>query len=178
LSTPSTSSTLYSIGHSTRSIEEFVGLLRSHGVQQLADVRTIPKSRRYPQFTSEALEASLRAHGIGYRHVPALGGLRKARHDSRNTAWRNASFRGYADHMQTPAFATALTELIGWASVPTAIMCAEAVWWQCHRQLIADALVARGHPVAHILSRAQPEAHTLTTFARVRAGAVTYPGLM
>jgi uncharacterized protein (DUF488 family) len=171
-------STLYSIGHSTRPIEEFITLLSSNGVRKLADVRTIPKSRRHPQFNGDVLDASLRAQGIDYRHFPALGGLRKPRRDSPNTAWRNTSFRGYADHMQTPAFATALDDLLVWATMPAAIMCAEAVWWQCHRQLIADALVARGCDVAHILSSARPGAHTLTAFAQVREGAVTYPGLI
>ena len=174
----STLSTLFSIGHSTRSLDEFLALLSSHDVRQLADVRTIPKSRRHPQFNSDALARSLLAHGLDYRHFPALGGLRKPRVDSPNTAWRNASFRGYADHMQTPAFAAALDDLIEWAERPTAIMCAEAVWWQCHRQLIADALVARGRGVAHIMSREAPAAHTLTAFAHVDAEAVRYPGLI
>ena len=177
-STPSTPSTLFSIGHSTRSIDEFITLLSSHRVRQLADVRTIPKSRRHPQFNSDALDASLAAVGIEYRHFPGLGGLRKPRPDSRNTAWRNASFRGYADHMETVMFETALKDLIEWSVRPTVMMCAEAVWWQCHRQLIADVLVARGWRVAHIVSTAAPTAHGLTAFARVQEQAVSYPGLV
>jgi len=173
-----TPSTLFSIGHSTRSIEEFLVLLSAHRIRRLADVRTIPKSRRHPQFNSDALARSLAAHGIAYRDFPALGGLRKPRADSLNTAWRNASFRGYADHMQTQEFMAALEALVAWASEPTAIMCAEAVWWQCHRQLIADALVARGRPVAHIMSREPAAAHTLTAFACVENAAVSYPGLI
>lgn len=171
-------STLFSIGHSTRSIDEFITLLKSHRVQQLADVRTIPKSRRHPQFNSDALDASLAAVGVEYRHFPALGGLRKPRPDSRNTAWRNASFRGYADHMETVTFEAALKDLVEWSVRPTVMMCAEAVWWQCHRQLIADALVARGWRVAHIVSTGVPTAHVLTGFARVQEQAVSYPGLV
>ena len=166
------------MGHSTRSIEDFLALLNTHRIRQLADVRTIPKSRRHPQFTSDALARSLAAHGIEYRHFPALGGLRKPRPNSPNMAWRNASFRGYADHMQTQEFAAALDELMAWADEPTAIMCAEAVWWQCHRQLIADAIVARGRPVAHIISGEPAAPHTITAFANVQDAAVSYPGLI
>ncbi|HKB09224.1 MAG TPA: DUF488 domain-containing protein [Vicinamibacterales bacterium] len=175
--------TVFTIGHSTRSIDEFVALLRAHGISQLADVRTVPKSRRHPHFSREALAGSLPAAGIAYRHFPALGGLRKPRKDSRNTAWRNDSFRGYADYMESSTFTGGLDDLVAWAaSAPephgrTAIMCAEAVWWQCHRQLIADALVARGIDVRHIMSPAAAPEHRLTDFARVDAGRVTYPGL-
>ena len=135
---------VYTIGHSTRPIDEFIALLQAHGVTQLADVRTIPKSRRHPHFAQEALSVSLPVAGISYRHFPGLGGLRKAAPDSANGGWRHAGFRGYADYMQTPAFTAALADLLQWSrDAPTAVMCAEAVWWQCHRQLIADALVAR-----------------------------------
>jgi uncharacterized protein (DUF488 family) len=170
--------TVYTIGHSTRTLEAFIALLRAHAVSQVADVRTVPKSRRHPHFAREALSHGLADAGIAYRHVAGLGGLRKPRADSPNTAWRHESFRGYADHMQTPAFEEALVELIAWSSAPTAIMCAEAVWWQCHRQLIADALVARDVGVRHIMSPSSAPAHTLTSFARVEAGRVTYPGLV
>jgi uncharacterized protein (DUF488 family) len=170
--------TVFTIGHSTRPLEELIALLARNGVAQLADVRTVPKSRRHPQFVREALAGSLPRAAIAYRHFPGLGGLRKPRRDSTNTAWRNEGFRGYADYMQTPTFAQALDELLRWAARPTAIMCAEAVWWQCHRQLIADALVARGVEVRHIVSAAAPEPHRLTDFARVEGTRVTYPGLV
>jgi uncharacterized protein (DUF488 family) len=170
--------TIFTVGHSTRPLDELVALLARNGVTQLADVRTVPKSRRHPHFVREALAQSLPRAGIAYRHFPGLGGLRTPRPDSTNTAWRNEGFRGYADYMQTPAFAQALDDLLVWATHPTAIMCAEAVWWQCHRQLIADALVARRVEVRHIVSTAAPEAHRLTEFARVAGTRVTYPGLV
>jgi uncharacterized protein (DUF488 family) len=149
-----------------------------HGIQQLVDVRTIPKSRRNPQFGQDQLAASVEQYGIRYTHLPGLGGLRHARKDSINTGWKNASFRGYADHMQTPAFAENLTKLIELAAAsPTAILCAEAVPWRCHRSLIADALTARGIEVEHILTARCRKSHTYTPFARVDGDVVTYPGL-
>jgi len=170
---------VFTIGHSTRPLETFIGLLRAHGVTQLADIRSIPRSKRHPHFAGDALSVSLPAAGIAYRHFPGLGGHRKPRRDSQNTAWRHESFRGYADYMQTDDFEAALNDLVAWSgAAATAIMCAEAVWWQCHRQLTADALVARGIGVAHIMSAASAPAHTLTDFARVSNGAVTYPGLI
>lgn len=170
--------TVFTIGHSTRTIDELITLLEIHGVRQVADVRTVPRSRRHPQFAREALEVSLPARGIVYRHVPALGGLRRPRPDSLNTAWQNPSFRGYADYMGTPAFARGLDELLAFArEAPTAIMCAEAVWWRCHRRMIADALVAAGVEVRHIVSAAPASPHELTPFASVHDGRVTYPGL-
>ena len=176
---------IHTIGHSTRRFDEFVALLKARGIRQLADVRTVPKSRRHPHFAEESLSRTLPAEEIAYRHFRDLGGLRKPRADSRNTAWRHLGFRGYADHMETRAFQNALDELIAWAGsdahkggVPTAVMCAEAVWWRCHRQLIADALVARGVEVRHIISAAPPQPHTLTAFARVDVGRVSYPGLL
>jgi len=170
---------LYTIGHSTRTFEEFVALLRAHGIAQLADVRTVPKSRRHPHFAGEALARSLPAAGIAYRHFAGLGGLRKPRKDSPNTAWRHESFRGYADHMQTAAFHEAFDDLTDWSGGGmTVVMCAEAVWWQCHRQLIADALVARGIDVRHVMAAASAPPHALTSFARVDGGRVTYPGLI
>jgi uncharacterized protein (DUF488 family) len=170
---------VYTIGHSTRPLEEFTALLQAHRVAQLADVRTIPKSRRHPHFAGEALSVTLPAAGIAYRHLPGLGGLRKPAPDSRNSGWRHAGFRGYADYMETPAFAAALEELILWSEErATAVMCAEAVWWQCHRQLIADALVARGGEVRHILSAKPAAPHALTSFAHVDGRRVNYPGLI
>ena len=168
---------IFTVGHSTHPIEEFVRILEAHGVRGLVDVRTIPRSRRNPQFNSEALAASLKTAGIAYLHMPGLGGLRRPRADSRNTGWRNASFRGYADHMQTPAFQQDLQTLIERASkTPTAIMCAEAVPWRCHRSLIADALLAHGVEVQEILTAAKSQPHTLTAFAKVDGTKVTYPG--
>ncbi len=164
------------IGHSTRPLEELVDLLRSCGVVTLADVRTIPRSRRNPQYAQEALEPALARAGIRYVHLPRLGGLRHTRKDSPNAGWRNASFRGYADYMQTPTFAAALDELILLARQKrTAVMCAEAVPWRCHRSLIADALTARGIPVEHILGETSTRPHTPTPFARFEGQQVTYP---
>jgi len=169
---------IYTIGHSTRAIDQFIALLTGHGVKQLADVRTIPKSRRHPQYSKEALSASLPAAGIEYRHVPALGGLREPRADSTNTAWRHAGFRAYADYMETAAFEEAVEGLIAWAdAAPTAVMCAEAVWWQCHRRLLADALLARAIEVRHIMALASAPPHELTEFARIEGARVRYPGL-
>jgi uncharacterized protein (DUF488 family) len=165
------------IGHSTHPIEEFIRILKAHGIRRLVDVRTIPKSRHNPQFNRETLAASLQEAGIEYRHLPGLGGLRHPRKDSINTAWRNASFRGYADYMQSSEFAENLSHLMELASdVPTAIMCAEAVPWRCHRSLIADALAARGIEVLEILSAAKSQPHAMTPFAKVEGQQVTYPG--
>jgi uncharacterized protein (DUF488 family) len=142
------------------------------------DVRTIPKSRRNPQFGQDQLAPTLEQHGIQYVHLPGLGGLRHARKDSINTGWKNASFRGYADYMQTPAFADSLTKLIEMAApAPTVIMCAEAVPWRCHRSLIADALTARGIDVEHIFTASSRKSHTYTPFARIEGESVTYPAL-
>ena len=171
--------TIYTIGHSTRTLDAFLALLHAHQISQLADVRTVPKSRRHPHFAGEALAQTLPQAGIAYRHIAALGGLRKPRKDSRNTAWRHESFRGYADHMETPAFQRALDDVIAWSDAqPTVVMCAEAVWWQCHRQLIADALVARNVEVRHIMSAGAAPLHALTAFARVDDCRVSYPGLV
>ncbi|HEY2904376.1 MAG TPA: DUF488 domain-containing protein [Vicinamibacterales bacterium] len=170
---------VFTIGHSTRTLDEFIGLLRAHNIVQLADIRTVPRSRRHPHFSIDALSRSLPAAGIAYRHMPGLGGLRKPRRDSTNAGWRHSGFRGYADYMETSEFEAALGELMTWALRPgTVILCAESVWWRCHRQLVADALVARGVTVRHIMSaRAAPE-HSLTDFARVVDGRVIYPGLI
>jgi uncharacterized protein (DUF488 family) len=169
---------MLTIGHSTHPIEEFLEILTAHRVAQIVDVRTIPKSRRNPQFNGDALAETLAAHGIAYLHLPALGGLRHPRKDSINTAWRNASFRGYADYMQTPEFERGLRELIALAEGPvTAIMCAESVPWRCHRSLVADALAARGVAVEHIMSKTSRKPHSYTPFARIEGERVTYPGL-
>jgi uncharacterized protein (DUF488 family) len=170
---------IYTIGHSTRTLADFVALLEAHGVRQLVDIRSIPRSRRHPHFAGDALSASLQAAGIVYRHASALGGRRKPRLDSRNTAWRVEGFRGYADYMETKAFRAALEELITVGrDAPTAIMCAEALWWQCHRQLVADALVAHGVEVRHITSASAAPVHTLTDFAQVEDGLLTYRRLV
>jgi len=150
----------------------------AHGIEQIADIRTIPKSGRHPQFNSQQLDAFLASHGRSYRHFPALGGLRKPRRDSVNTAWRHPSFRGYADHMQTKEFRAGVSSLIAFSERPTAVMCAEAVWWRCHRQLLSDALVARNVTVRHILGVGEAKIHALNEFARVSDGSVSYPGLL
>lgn len=169
---------ILTVGHSTHPIEEFLAILKVHSVEQLIDVRTIPKSRHNPQFNSEALERSLQAAAIAYRHMPGLGGLRHPRKDSINLGWKNASFRGYADYMQTPEFEENLRRLIDLAAGRrTAIMCAEAVPWRCHRSLVADALLARGIEVEDILSAASRKPHRYTPFAKVDDEKVTYPGL-
>jgi uncharacterized protein (DUF488 family) len=153
---------IFTIGHSTRSAAEFLSLLQAHGVAGVADVRTVPRSRRHPHFSQDALAALLSARGLAYEHFPALGGLRKPRPDSPNGGWRHEGFRGYADHMQTSEFRDGLDAFAMFAQGrPVALMCAEAKWWQCHRQLIADALVARGMEVRHILSRAEATPHGL-----------------
>jgi uncharacterized protein (DUF488 family) len=167
---------VFTIGHSTRPIEEFIGLLHSNGVRQLIDIRTIPKSRRNPQFGTDSLAASLRTAGIGYTHLKGLGGLRHPQRDSINTGWRNASFRGYADYMQTPEFEAALDRAIDLAQrTSTVIMCAEALPWRCHRSLVADALVVRGIEVREIVGSSPPSDHKLTPFARVTGVHITYP---
>jgi uncharacterized protein (DUF488 family) len=173
--------TIFTIGHSTRSLEEFLELLRAHGITQLGDVRTVPQSRRHPHFAGDALARSLPAAGIAYRHLPGLGGLRKPRRDSKNSAWRNEGFRGYADYMESKDFEASVDDLIAWADRAgsrTAIMCAEAVWWRCHRQLIADALIARIVTVQHIQTAASAPQHKLTEFARIEGIRVGYPGLV
>jgi uncharacterized protein (DUF488 family) len=166
------------IGHSTRPIDVFTGLLAANGVAHLIDVRTIPRSRHNPQFNGDTLAGSLRDAGIAYTHVPGLGGLRRASPDSTNAAWRNASFRGYADYMQTPAFTEHLAGVIDLAKTERiALMCAEAVPWRCHRSLIADALLARGIAVEEIVSETRRTPHKLTPFARVDGTSVTYPAI-
>lgn len=168
--------TVFTIGHSTRTLAEFIGLLKAHGVTHLVDVRTVPRSRRYPHFSGAALAHSLPSEGIGYDWQKELGGLRKPKVDSHNTGWRNTSFRGYADHMQTPEFGRAVDELLerGQRGV-VAIMCAEAVPWRCHRSLIGDALLVRGARVFDIMTEEKAPAHELTPFAHVDGNSITYP---
>ena len=167
---------LWTIGHSTRPIEEFIDLLNAHAIQLLVDVRTVPRSRHNPQFNTDTLAESLAKAGLSYRHSAALGGLRKAKKDSINLGWRNAAFRGYADHMQTEGFGSALEYLTAdGRRLRTVIMCAEAVPWRCHRSLIADALTSRGWIVRHILARDKADPHHLTPFAAVSQGTLTYP---
>lgn len=167
---------IMTIGHSTRSLEDFVELLRENGVETVVDVRTIPRSWHVPQFNRESLPKNLLDAGIGYVHMSGLGGLRHARRDSANLAWRNASFRGYADYMQTPEFESNLQELIGLAEKScVALMCAESVPWRCHRSLIADALVVRGFQVEHIMNSKKILVHTLTPWAKAEGTHLTYP---
>jgi uncharacterized protein (DUF488 family) len=164
------------IGHSTHPIEEFIHLLRSHGVQRLVDVRTVPRSRHNPQFNRDQLSPSLHAARLHYSYMPGLGGFRHARQDSVNMGWRNASFRGYADYMQTPEFQQHLDALIVLArQEKIAVMCAEAVPWRCHRSLIADALSVRGFEVRDIIGATGTRPHVLTPFAQVKGTQIIYP---
>jgi uncharacterized protein (DUF488 family) len=168
--------TIYTIGHSTRLLEELLTILKAHAIELVVDVRTIPRSRHNPQFNSEALAISLREHGMDYEHMKRLGGLRHARKDSLNTGWENASFRGFADYMQTEDFEEGLKDLIDVAQKKrTAIMCAEAVPWKCHRSLISDALLVRGITVMDIMSAKSVKAHSLTPWAKVMDTCITYP---
>jgi uncharacterized protein (DUF488 family) len=169
---------IFTIGHSTRPLSEFIELLQVHGVTLVADVRTIPRSRHNPQFNGDTLPVALAATGIGYRHLPGLGGLRHPRPDSPNTGWHNDSFRGFADYMQPAEFAANLDALVSLAQQwRVAIMCAEAVPWRCHRSLIADALTTRGIGVEHIVSAGPTQVHRPTSFARIEGFSVTYPAL-
>jgi len=183
---------IWTIGHSTRSIENFISLLKKNEIKLLADVRSWPGSKRYPQFNREALAESLNAHGIRYEHFPELGGRRKPNADSRNAAWRNASFRGYADYMETEEFHKGVERLLGLARSDglgspesfrgsetvtpwsTTIMCAEAVWWRCHRSLISDFLKVRGIEVMHILNVDKVEPHPFTSAAQIVGGMLSY----
>jgi uncharacterized protein (DUF488 family) len=167
---------IFTVGHSTRSVDELVKILRAHGVERLVDVRAIPRSRHNPQFNRDALRKALHNRRLSYRHMKALGGLRRARPDSINTGWRNASFRGFADYMQTPSFQRAVAALLKLAKQKTTVlMCAESMPWRCHRSLIADALSARGYEVRDIMSATNARPHVLTAMARVHGHQVTYP---
>jgi uncharacterized protein (DUF488 family) len=165
------------IGHSTRPLAAFIELLKGHGVEKVVDVRTVPRSRHNPQFNRETLPQDLKAAGIGYVHLPGLGGLRRPRPDSINLGWQNPGFRGYADYLQTRQFRENLGVLMEMAKHQRlALMCAEAVPWRCHRSLIADALWVRGVRVTHILGPGRTQAHRLAPFARVEGTDLTYPG--
>jgi uncharacterized protein (DUF488 family) len=167
---------VFTIGHSNRPLEAFVDLLKENRIATVLDVRTVPRSRHNPQFNRDALPASLTAVGIGYAHLPALGGLRRAQADSPNAGWNNLSFRGYADYMQTPAFAAGVDEVVRRAQGERCVlMCAEAVPWRCHRSLIGDALLVRGVAVEDIFGPGQRRPHVLTRFARVDGQRITYP---
>jgi uncharacterized protein (DUF488 family) len=167
---------IWTIGHSTRAIDEFISLLEENEIKLLVDVRAWPGSKRYPQFNKDALAESLNAHGIRYEHFSELGGKRKYKPDSRNTAWRNASFRGYADYMEAEQFQKGIERLLDIAAKvgPTAMMCAEAVWWRCHRSLVADYLKARGVEVLHVLGANKVEPHPYTSAARIVNGELSY----
>ena len=167
---------IWTIGHSTRAIDEFISLLEENEIKLLLDVRAWPGSKRYPQFNKDALRDSLDAHWIRYEHFPELGGKRRSKPDSRNTAWRNVSFRGYADYMETEQFQKGIERLLDVAAEagPTAIMCAEAVWWRCHRSLIADYLKARGVEAIHILGPNKVEPHPYTSAAHIVDGTLSY----
>jgi uncharacterized protein (DUF488 family) len=171
-----TSRSVYSLGHSTRTIDEFLNILRKYDIDDIADIRTIPKSRTNPQFNLEDLAVALNAQGKKYHHLKSLGGLRRPQKDSLNNGWRNDSFRGYADYMQTPDFEQGLQELIKLAgSSIVGMMCAEAVPWRCHRSLVGDALLARGFEVVEILDETHFRKHALTRFAKIEGLKITYP---
>jgi uncharacterized protein (DUF488 family) len=171
---------IWTIGHSTRKIDNFISLLEENGIKSLVDVRSLPGSKRCPQFNKEALADSLGKAGIGYEHFPELGGRRKPKPGSHNTAWRNASFRGYADYMETDDFRTGVDRLVDLAreAGPAAIMCAEAVWWRCHRALISDYLKAHGIEVIHALDANKTEPHPFTSAARIVNGKLSYESLL
>jgi uncharacterized protein (DUF488 family) len=170
---------IWTVGHSTRTGEDFKEILIAHRIEVLVDVRTFPGSRRYPQFNKSVLSESLERVGIKYQHEPRLGGRRTPRTDSHNTAWQNAMFRGYADHMETDEFDAGIKELLELARMARAtVMCAEAVWWKCHRSLIADYLKAEGHTVLHIIDEKKTEEHPFTSAARIVDGALSYRGLL
>ena len=171
-----TNVTLYTIGHSTHPIGEFIKILQAYGIKEVVDIRTIPKSRHNPQFDEDALRTVLHNHHIGYRHMKGLGGLRHTTKESINTAWRNTSFRGFADYMQTEEFSESITKLLSIAAEKvTVIMCAEAVPWRCHRSLIGDALLVRHIKVIDIMSATSARPHTLTPWAKVHGHNIIYP---
>lgn len=167
---------VFTIGHSNRTLEDFIGLLKAHSVQTLVDVRTIPRSRHNPQFNIETLPKEMEKEGMGYVHMKGLGGLRRAMKDSPNTGWRNTSFRGFADYMLTEEFRVSLDGLIALAEKErVAVMCAESLQWRCHRSLIADSLLVRGVKAFHITSKTKAEPHRLTPFAKEEQGRLVYP---
>jgi uncharacterized protein (DUF488 family) len=170
---------VWTFGHSTRALEEFIEALNSFAIKVLVDVRSFPGSRRYPHFNREQLKASLAAAGIDYQHFPELGGRRRAKPDSLNMTWRNESFRGYADYMETGDFRAGIERLLSVANQRrTAVMCSEAVWWRCHRSLISDYLKAKGVEVTHIMGVRKSEVHPFTSAARIVNGALSYRGIL
>jgi uncharacterized protein (DUF488 family) len=170
---------IFTIGHSTRPVEEFIEILAAFKIRKVVDVRTVPRSGHNPQFNGDALKESLKETHVGYLHMKGLGGLRHAKKDSPNTAWRNASFRGFADYMQTEEFEESLVKLMLIAAKETtAIMCAEAVPWRCHRSLIADALLVRGVDVRHIMTSNSAAEHAITQWAKVRGKRIIYPAAL
>lgn len=170
---------IWTVGHSTRTAQDFGEIVTAHNIETLVDVRTFPMSRRHPQFNKPALSAFLASIGIEYHHEPRLGGRRTPRKDSHNTAWQNAGFRGYADHMETEEFVSGIKELLELAAASrTAVMCAEAVWWRCHRSMISDYLKAAGHTVIHIIDAKKTEEHPFTSAARIVDGDLSYRGLL
>ena len=170
--------TIWTVGHSTRSAEEFNQILKAHDIELLVDVRSFPGSRRYPQFNRERLRQSLEDAQINYHHLPALGGRRRANPESKNIAWKNPSFRAYADHLESDEFKQGIKELLDFAQVKrTAVMCAEALWWRCHRSLISDYLKAKGWEVIHIADSQHTEPHPYTSAARIVDGRLSYEGL-
>jgi len=170
---------VWTVGHSTRAADEFNQILLSHNIEALVDVRSFPGSRRYPHFNREELTSNLKAVGLTYTHLPALGGRRQSSPNSKNTAWQNASFRAYADHLDTEEFKKGIDALLSLAAkAPTAVMCAEALWWRCHRSLIADYLKAQGVEVIHILTAEKTEGHPYTSAARIVEGRLSYEGLL
>jgi len=170
---------VYTVGHSNHSIEEFIAILKSFNIELLVDVRSLPGSRRYPHFNKEQLSIALQKSGIDYIHMKSLGGRRKMRKDSKNNRWRNESFRGYADYMETEEFKNAVSELETYAlKVPTAYMCSEAVWWSCHRSMISDYLKAAGWTVLHIMAEGKVQEHPYTAPAIVSNGHVSYSDVM
>ena len=174
----STGITIWTVGHSTRTAQDFNQILKSHKIATLVDVRSFPGSRRYPHFNREELLRSLLSSGVDYHHLPSLGGRRSSTRDSKNTAWKNASFRAYADHMESVEFKNGIKELLQIsAQKRTTIMCAEALWWRCHRSLISDYLKASGIEVIHVADERRTEAHPYTTAARIVKGRLSYEGL-
>src|SRR3989442_9571906 len=174
--TPDSGPVVLTVGHSTRPLAEFIALLKAHSVVRLMDVRTVPRSRRNPQFDRDALSAALAAHGIGYEPLAGLGGFRRTHPGSLNTGWRNVSFRGFADYIQTREFSDNLAGLVGEATRERIVlMCAEAVPWRCHRSLIADALMVHGIRVEEVINGTRRQVHVLTPFARVSGTVITYP---
>lgn len=170
---------VWTVGHSTRSIDEFKALLKANAIELLVDVRSFPSSRRHPHFNRDELASQLKVSGVSYLHLPSLGGRRPASANSKNTAWQNASFRGYADYMESDDFKKGVQNLLELARAHrVVIMCAESLWWKCHRSLISDALKASGHIVLHILSETKVDEHPYTSAARIENGKLTYRGLL